>query len=272
MPGHKQEDKNYIAVAGKIFAVIEYLIHARDMEEPATFTGISKELPFSRTTTHRILYTLEKLEFVEKDGASSRYRLATKFLNLTGSAIHFRLRTIAKPTLERLRICHGETASLGRIDGGEIIYLDVHQSPSYLRTVSFVGDRNPVHCTALGKAILAFLPESEINSILDGHPLIRRTPRTITRKTHLLQHLASVRERGIAFDLEENSSDVICVAAPIFNQIGQVIAGCSMSGPKSRMKPKLSVIREDVRATALTITRMLSPLSNSRNPAQKSRA
>lgn len=107
--------------------------------------------------------------------------------------------------------------------------------------------------------MLAFLPENEVEMILERHPLIRRTSKTITQKKHLLEHLASVRERAVALDMEENLTGVICVAAPIFDQSGRVIAGISLSGPASRMEPKLKQVQEEIRNSAVTLSQMLSP-------------
>jgi IclR family acetate operon transcriptional repressor len=87
------------------------------------------------------------------------------------------------------------------------------------------------------------------------------TSKTITQKAHLLQHLASVREQGIAFDLGENVDGVVCVAAPVFDPHGRIVAGLSVSGPTSRMEAKLMVIRDDVRTAGLKISRMLGPLA-----------
>jgi IclR family transcriptional regulator, KDG regulon repressor len=135
------------------------------------------------------------------------------------------------------------------------------QSPSTLRIAAYPGERTPAHSTALGKAMLAFLPEGEVHSLIERQPLIKMTPKTITHKAHLLEHLAAVREQGIALDLEENLSGVICVAAPIFDQHGRVVAGISVSGPASRMEPKLSHIQDEVRNAGQTISRMLRPRS-----------
>jgi IclR family KDG regulon transcriptional repressor len=118
-----------------------------------------------------------------------------------------------------------------------------------------------VHSTALGKALLAFLPEPQISAILSEQPLVRKTSKTITRKAHLLEHLASVREHGVAIDLEENLDGVICVAAPIFDAGQRPIAAFSISGPTTRMSAKLSAVKDNVRAAASIVTRMLAPLS-----------
>jgi len=254
----KQADKSYIAVMGKIFGVLE-----RFVEKGATrglaFSEIAKGLPFSRTTIHRILYSLGKLGYIEKKTGSC-YRLTRKFHDLAGQGVPFRqLQAVSTPVMQNLLTRYAETVNLGSLDGGQVAYLHVMQSPSALRIAALPGDRNPVHSTALGKAILAFLPESRTRAILGESPLIRKTPRTITQRTHLLEQLLAVRDQRVALDMEENLTGVTCVAAPIFDNNGRVIAAFSISGPASRMNAKLNAIKIDVRAAASTITKMLAP-------------
>ena len=259
-PKRRQEDKNYIEVMGKIFSVLEYFIETGSKHRPVPFSEIAAALPFARTTVHRILYSLEKLGYVEKDGVAGHYQFASKFFELTGPAVHFRrLQSVAKSVMQNLLLRFGETVNLGVLDSGQVAYIEVLQSSSSLRIAAVPGERNPVHSTSLGKTILAFLPEKEIEAILDEHPMVKMTPKTITQKKHFLEHLASVRERMVALDMEENLSGVICVAAPIFDQSGRVIAGISVSGPAPRMEPKLSPVQEGVRDAASATSRMLSP-------------
>src|SRR5579885_3534654 len=113
-PKRIQEDKNYIEVMGKIFKVLEYFIENSSKQKSVAFSEISKELPFARTTTHRILYSLEKLGYLEKDEEKSHYRLAVKFFELTGPAVHFRrLQAVAKTVMQNLLSQFGETVNLG---------------------------------------------------------------------------------------------------------------------------------------------------------------
>jgi IclR family transcriptional regulator, KDG regulon repressor len=255
----KQADKSYIAVMGKIFGVLERFVE-KGTTRGLAFSEIAKGLPFSRTTIHRILYSLGKLGYIEKSATGSCYRLTRKFHDLAGQGVAFRhLQALSKPLMQTLLIRHAETVNLGSLDGGQVAYLDVVQSPSALRIAALPGDRNPVHSTALGKAILAFLPESRTRAILGESPLLRKTPRTITQRTHLLEHLSAVRDQRVALDIEENVTGVTCVAAPIFDNTGRVIAAFSISGPASRMNAKLNAIKIDVRAAASTITKMLAP-------------
>jgi DNA-binding IclR family transcriptional regulator len=272
MPKQKQLDKNYIAVMGKIFEVLNYLIDKSAKQEPVAFSAMVKALPFSRTTIHRILYSLEKLGYVEKAELAAHYRLAAKFFEFTGPAVHFKhLQSISRSIMNDLMARHVENVNLGVLQNGQVVHLDVIQSPNALRVAAFPGERNPLHCTALGKAILAFLPESEVNTLLDGHPLVKKTPRTITQKAHLREHLALVREHGIAIDLEENLSGVTCLAAPIFDHAGRVVAALSVSGPTSRMNSKLSALKIDLRAAALSATRMIAPLYETEQPSTRAK-
>jgi IclR family transcriptional regulator, KDG regulon repressor len=259
-PGRLQADKNYIEVMGKIFAVLEYFVDRGSTQKSIGFADLARALPFARTTVHRILYSLEKLGYVEKDELSSRYHLAAKFFELTGPATNFRrLQSISRGAMQQLLLRFGETINLGILEDHQVTHIDVLQSPSALRIAATPGERNPVHSTALGKAMLAFLPETEVEAILEQAPLIRRTPKTITQKKHLLEHLASIRELAVALDMEENLIGVVCVAAPIFDQSGRVIAGLSVSGPATRMMPKLAQVQEEIRGAASAVSRMLSP-------------
>jgi IclR family transcriptional regulator, KDG regulon repressor len=261
-PKRGQVDKNYIGVTAKIFSLLEYFIKEGAKQQAIPFQELSTALPYARTTVHRILYSLEKLGYVEKADVKAHYRLGPKFFELTEPAVHFRrLQSLAKAVMTDLLVRYSETVNLGVLDNGQVAYIEVLQSPSALRIAANPGDRNPVHSTALGKVILAYLPKEEVESIVAQHPLIRMTPKTITQKAHYLEHLASVREQGIAFDLAENVEGVVCAAAPIFDQHGRVVAGLSVSGPASRMESKLSSLREDVRLAGLKISRMLGPLS-----------
>jgi IclR family transcriptional regulator, KDG regulon repressor len=265
---HVQADKNYIEVMGKIFAVLEYFVERGSKQKSVAFVEVANAVPFARTTVHRILYSLEKLGYVQKDEIRSHYQLAAKFFELTGPVIHFRrLQSVSKSVMQNLLLRFGETINLGVLEDGQVAYIEVLQSPSALRIAAIPGERNPVHCTSLGKAMLAFLPDKEVDAILERHPMVKRTPKTITQKKHLLEHLASVRERTVAFDMEENLAGVVCVAAPIFDQSGRAIAGISVSGPATRMEPKLTQIQDEIRISAQTLSRLVSPNALSLNLA-----
>jgi IclR family acetate operon transcriptional repressor len=257
-PKDKRVDKNYIGVTEKIFAVLEYLNNESAKQQAIPFQQVASALPFARTTVHRILYSLQKLGYVEKAEPKAHYRLGSKFFDLTEPAVHFRrLRSVAKSVMTDLLVRFTETVNLGVLDDGQVSYIDVLQSPSALRIAAHPGQRNPFHSTALGKAIVAFLSEEEAISLITRRPLIKMTSKTITQRPHFIEHLASVRELGMAFDLEENLDGVVCVGVPIFDQHGRVVAGLSVSGPASRMGAKLPRIQEDVKEAGSRVSRML---------------
>ena len=270
MPTSKQADKSYIAVMAKIFHVLERFVDDTNNRGLA-FSEIAKDLPFSRTTIHRILYTLVKLGYLEKTEIASHYRLTRKFHDISGAVLSLQnLQAISKPVMRTLLVRYSETVNLGSLDGGEVTYLDVAQSPSAVRLAAFPGDRNPVHSTALGKAMLAFLPDSQIRTILGQSPLFRKTSHTITQHARFLEHLATVRGERVALDQEENVDGITCVAAPIFGPTGKVMAAFSISGPASRMTAKLSALKSDVRAAATSVTRILKPLPDGNAAAYRS--
>jgi DNA-binding IclR family transcriptional regulator len=151
-----QADKNFIGVTAKIFAVLEYFIQEGAQQQSIPFQELSSALPFARTTVHRILYSLEKLGYVEKADVKAHYHLGPKFFALTEPAVQFRrLLSVAKAVMLDLLIRHSETVNLAVMDDGQVAYIDVVQSPSALRIAANPGDRNPMHSTFLGKVILA---------------------------------------------------------------------------------------------------------------------
>jgi len=256
--GDRRVDRDFVAVAGKLFSVLEYFVSEGARQQSVSVQQASKALPLARTTLHRLLHTLEKLAYLERADGKTRYRLGSKFFELTGPTVHFRrLQSVSKSIMIELMIRYGETINLGVIDGGQVDHIDVIQSPSALRIAAHPGQRNPVHSTALGKVIMAFLSEHEIDSILQDYPMIKMTPRTITTKPVFLKHLAIVREQGVAFDMSENIDGVTCVAGPIFDQDRRIVASLSISGPTSRMEAKMVDLQRDVRQSSLAISRML---------------
>lgn len=257
-PKSLRRDKNNIEVGPKLFAVLEYFVREDATQHPVSVRDMAVALPFARTTLHRILRTLENIGYIEKAAEKSHYRLGHKFYELTEPATHYRrLMSVAKAVMVDLMIRFSETVNLGVLDEHQVSYIDVIESPSSLRTAANAGDRNPLHSTSLGKALLAFLPDEEVEVVLEKNPMVKMTSKTITQRKHLIEHLASVREHGVAFDLEENVEGVTCVASPIFDQRGRVVAAISVSGPSSRMEAKIVALREGIQAAGTKISRLI---------------
>jgi DNA-binding IclR family transcriptional regulator len=197
---------------------------------------ISRALGMTKATTHRLLTALKRRDLVSQDAATRRYRLGIKLWELGSRATaDFSWLERVKPYLERLTAEMGETAHLAILEESEILYVDKVETSRSLRMPSQVGRRNPAHSTALGKAMLAYLSDDVLTWILSRRPLSRATPATITDPTTLRSELAKIRADGYAVDNEELEEGLRCVAAPVRDHHGRVIAAVSCAGPTSRL-------------------------------------
>jgi DNA-binding IclR family transcriptional regulator len=142
---------------------------------------------------------------------------------------------LAKPDMRELSQASKETVHLAILDCTEMLYVGKVDSSQSVHMHCIIGTRNPLYCTALGKAVLAFLPREERDALLDQITLMPRTPYTITDKAVLADHLERVRARGYAIDDREVEESIRCVSAPIFDHTGQPIAAISVSGPAFRL-------------------------------------
>jgi DNA-binding IclR family transcriptional regulator len=201
-------------------------------------TKVAEHLGLNRTGSHRFLATLRELGYVEKNH-DNRYELTFKMLEFgMKMANRFEIRREARPYMQELSLAYRETVNLGFRDGLDILHLDKIDSLEILRMDSPVGSRAPAYCTALGKACLAFLPENELDVLLNGVKLKLYGPNTITSKKRLRQELEKIRNQGYAIDNEELAYGLRCVAAPIFDHTGLPRYSISVSGPSMRLTEK----------------------------------
>jgi IclR family pca regulon transcriptional regulator len=198
---------------------------------------IADELGMSRSTTHRYVITLVALGYLEQ-GASRKYRLGLRVTDLGMSALNSTgLREHARPYLEELRQRTSYTASLGVLDGGEVLYVD--RARSFRRGQNQIdlglqsGSRLPAYCTAMGKLLLAFLPESQQRELLAEIKPSTRGPHTITAKKALRAELEKVREASFAVDDEELAAGLCAIAAPVRNESRDVVAAVNLAAPSS---------------------------------------
>ncbi len=199
-------------------------------------TEIANKMDINKSSVFRILSTLVQYGYVEQDEQSSRYKLGYKFLELSSKLLDsIDLREEANPFLKELEAETNEVIHLVVYDQGEVVYIEKLEGNEILRMHSKVGKRAPMHCTSVGKAILAHLPHSIVLEIFERKGLPVHTDKTITNKEDFLQELVDVRKNGFALDLEENEYGITCIAVPIFDHKGNVIAAVSISGPSIRM-------------------------------------
>jgi len=191
---------------------------------------ISARLEMPKSTTHAILRSLVAEGLIEKIGGEA-YALGTGILALSQSVrVNVEIRDRAAPHVRALADKAGESVYLTFLEGDHILYIYAVESSRRLIARTAVGDRMPMHCTGVGKAILAHLPEDEARGILGRVGMPRITPNTITDLDALMADLAAIRERGFSFDNGENETGNYCVGAPVYGARGRVIGGCSISG------------------------------------------
>jgi len=200
-------------------------------------TELGAELGLAKSTVYKLLQTLLRRSYAVQDPASGRYRLGLKFLELGGVVQgSLSIRTIAHPYLQALMEATNETVQLGILEGHEVVYADKIECARTIRMYSRIGRRSPLHCTALGKVLLADQPETTLRDILDSR-LERHTPRTITTSRTLRAELQEIREKGYAFDDEEFEEGLRCLAAPARDYTGAVVASLGIAGPATRFEP-----------------------------------
>ncbi|WP_017616518.1 IclR family transcriptional regulator [Nocardiopsis salina] len=199
---------------------------------PLTISELGRRLDVHRTTSLRLLRTLEEERFVRRT-EDGRYRIGPLMAALSHEALEgFDLRTAAQEHVRALGSATGHTVHLAALDGDSVVYLDKVESRQSIRMYSYVGARAPLHATGVGKAILAHLSPQEREPLLGTPPYPEHTPNTRTDPDDLAEDLARIAEQGWALDDFEHEEFVHCVAAPIRDAKGKVDAAISVSAPE----------------------------------------
>jgi IclR family KDG regulon transcriptional repressor len=201
-------------------------------------SSLAKRLGVAKSTVHRLAVTLVSEGMLEQDPDTGRYRLGTGLFRL-GALVRQRMdvSNLGRPFLFALREKTNESVHLAILDGTEIMYVYNLESTQAIRMRSDIGVRSPAYCTAEGQAILAFQAPEVIERVLDSG-LHARTPQTITTPDGLKKALETIRQRGCAIEDEESEIGMRCIAAPIRNDAGDVVASVGMAGPVSRLSKK----------------------------------
>lgn len=252
-----ETDRQFIKSSEKMFEVLEFFAsHGREQE--LSLTRVVEELGYAKTTAHRLMYSLQKLGYLEEGVSAGTSHLGPRFFHLVEQRIsHYRLKMVARPIMRDLSTKVQETVNLGILDHDEILLLDVVDGPNALRWVSEPGERSLLHATALGKAIAAFLPTEELDSALKHKGLSSITRHTQTKRSELMCQLASIRQDFLALDDEESVEGVQCVASPVFDASMRVVAAISVSAPKTRFSTQIAKARASVLHAARTLSKSL---------------
>lgn len=228
-------------VPGRLSSVATSVRLLKAFSEEQVEIGISdlaKRLGVAKSTVHRLAVTLVADGMLEQNPETEKYRLGIALFRL-GSLVRRRMTMSneARPLLRDLREKVNETVHLAVLDGSEIMYVFNLESTHALRMRSDVGVRKPAYCTAEGQAILAFQPIDVVERIVrDG--LAARTSQTVTDPQALKKLLDGVRVRGCAIEDEESELGMRCIAAPLRNDAGEVVAAIGLAGPVSRLSKK----------------------------------
>ena len=226
----------------KLFSIINYLEENKEarLQEIYTYLGITK------STAHRMLSILSNHHLVIKNAETKKYSLGIGFVQIAISVLeNLDIRKIAGTYLNEINEETCETVHLAQLIDDQVVYIDKRESTHMIRMYSHIGKNAPIHCTGVGKAIMAFQEKQILERILAKSELERYTDNTITTEKMLLQELREIRKNGYALDREEHEEHIICIAAPIRDHNGLVVASLSVTTMLHRKKLEDLIMYKD---------------------------
>ena len=217
---------------------------------------VADRLSLHKSTIHRLLTVLDQHRLIRRNADTGRYALGLRLFEFGTRAVRgLRLRDQAQPHLDQLARETGETAHICVLDRGDMVSIAYAEGPRSLRMPATVGRRTPAYCSAVGKAMLAFVSEAALDTVLLEGPLRACTSKTVVTRAALLEDLRQTRTRGYSIDDEEIEKGLRCVGGPIWTYTGEVVAAMSVAGPTFRItKSRVPAVARAVVAT----TRALS--------------
>ena len=230
-------------------------------ENELGITTLASRLRLAKSTVHRLAATLTGAGFLEQNSETGKYRLGVALFEL-GALVRRRMHVAneARPKLRELLELTGETVQLGIVDHYSVLYVYEMESRHAIRMAAAVGGRAPLHCTAVGKVLLAHQNPEYVRDLI-GRGLSSHTGKTVTRRETLLALLEEVRLRGYAIDDEESENGLRAIAAPVRNHTGGVIAALGVAAPVQRMTKKvMQTCVPSVMSTAAAVSARLGHL------------
>lgn len=219
-------------------------------------TELAQRVGLHKSTVHRVLTTLSVWGYVEKNQYDDRYKLGMKIIDLGSIYLNnIELKTEAVPFLRELMEKSKQPVHLARLEDGYVVYIDKVDVLNSIRMYSQIGRRVNVHCTALGKVLVSQLSMPELEKIINDRGLPKVTANTIVDKDFFYKEIKETRLRGYALDDEENESGIRCIAAPVMDYRGKIIAAISTSGPIDVFDyPAIELLKDHVIDTAKKIS------------------
>lgn len=224
-----------------------------------TLTALASASGLAASTVHRLLATLAAHGFVELEDRDQTWTIGVEAFRV-GQAFHrrFEVATMGRPIMRELMEATGETANIGIFEGGEVVFISQVESAEPIRAYFRSGERRHAHASGIGKALLAAMTRDRVERLVRDKGLPRFTDATITEPERLFADLAVIRRRGWSLDDEERSRGMRCIAAAIYDENGEAIAGLSISGPSGRLEPdRVDHLGPLVRRAADAITRAI---------------
>lgn len=242
--------------------MLEHLAKSRN---GVTLSHLTQKLQLPRSTAHALLLTFQRCGYVQRDEETGRYRLGFRLHALAKMALSgVSLRGKASPILYQLMQNSGLTVHLAILEEGEAILIDRIEPPGAPKLATWVGKRMGLHCTALGKVLIAPLPEDQLSCMIQRQGLIRYNDNTIRSMRKLRMACDEVQQLGYAVDDEEEEIGVRCIGAPVYNSRGEVVAAISVSGSKAQLED-ITLKAARVKETAQALSNHLRPLSIERH-------
>lgn len=233
---HSTKRKSYsVPAVERVFDMLELLV---SNGAPRNITEISRQLKIPKSSVFGILQTLRQRGYIEKL-QDERYGLTLKLFGLGASMVaSLDIRQQVAPVLRTLAAETNITAHVAVLARDEAVYIDRAETAGAIRLTTYVGCRRPLHSTGIGKALLAWLPEGDIDRIIASRGLPAHTPRTLSSPAALKAELAQVRANGYAVSIEENEPGVCGIGAPVFDHTGRVAAAVNLAGTVLQIKKK----------------------------------
>lgn len=202
-----------------------------------TLSDTARKVNLPRSTTHHIMQTLIQLGYLRQDDENRTYELGDKAFLLSRRTLSTgRIAELSLPLLKEICGETGESATVAALVERQVTLIATHDADGPVRVMQDVGSKRPIHCTALGKVLVAWFPEEALSELLSALRFERFTPKTILQRDQFESEIQRIRSAGVAYDDEEYNLGVRCVAAPVFGQDGKAVAALGVIGPKQRLQ------------------------------------
>ncbi|MFS8047242.1 HTH-type transcriptional regulator BhcR [Rhizobium sp. BR 314] len=257
-PGRKPAENaaaSSVQVLDRSLKLLELVAEA----DGAVLTDLADQSAMAPSTVHRLLTSLAQHGMVAHDSETGAWTIGVKAFEIGTAYLRFRkLSTISRPFLKQLMEETGETANIAIEEDGDVVFISQAESHAPMRAFFRPGRRGPIHASGIGKAIISTWPDSRIEAALGERTLQHFTEKTRDTLPALLKDLTEIRSRGWSIDDEEHTLGMRCVAAPIFDEYGDAVAGISVSGPAVRLPDeKVHALGPIVRAAAEGLTKAM---------------